>query len=92
MERINSSGVGDLASLKIGGTEVISSSKLVKGNIGGCLLRFFSQNNRPNLEVNELANWYRPSDGKDGMLYYDGTNYWWWRAASGGAVEAEVNP
>jgi hypothetical protein len=77
---------------RVGGAEVISSGKVVKGNLGGCLLRFFSQNTRPTLETNELANWFRPSDGFDGMLYFDGSNYWWWRAASGGTVEAEVNP
>ena len=83
---INSKG------LRIGGTEIISSGQIVKGNVGGLLIRTINSNPRPTLAVDEFVFWYRPSDGKGGFMMYDGTNYWWHRAASGGAVHVEVNP
>ncbi len=82
----------DFVSLKIGGTELISSGKVVQGDVAGSLLRNFNQATRPTLNSDECAFYYRTGDGLGGLLYFDGTNYWWWRAASGGAVTAEVNP
>jgi len=80
-------------SYAIGGTEVISSGKVVKGDVAGVLIRNFNQESRPTLNNDEIAFWYKPSAGKPGLLYNDGTNYFWWRGlASDGSMAMEINP
>ncbi len=81
-------------SYSIGGTQVIDPNKVIHGEVGGNLIRRFSQETRPTLNTGEAVFWRRPSDGFTGLLFYDGTSYFWWAAPSDGstAVKCFGNP
>ena len=79
---------------EVNATQVIDSSKVIHGDNGGVLIRTFDQSARPTLNDNEVAFWYRNTDGVFGLLFKDGPsgNYFWVAGSNGNAASAYANP
>lgn len=59
----------------------------------GADLPFVSQDERPELKPNSAVQWYRPSSGEDGVLFFDATNYrYFYAVENDGVVKVRINP
>lgn len=87
-------GAVNTAGQTLAGEKTFQDGVNASGSSAGLRGRRFIQDTRPTLKDDEIAMWRRenPSPAKDGILYFDGTNFFWLRGEAGGTVTLEVNP